>query len=81
MDYQETPPFLERFADLPDRSVTGFATPTGTFEDRANAQNVRTGLDAAAMPPAFCGLRPLAQTLPRVLKSRSCCLCGCHDAR
>jgi len=80
MDYQETPPFLEHFADLPDRSVTGFATPTGTFEDRANAQNVRTGLDAAAMLPAFCGLRPLAN-LPRVLKSRSCCLCGCHDAR
>jgi len=40
-----------------------------------------TGLRAAAMPPAFCGLRPLAN-LPRVLKSRSCsCFSGLHRLR
>ena len=40
-----------------------------------------TGLRAAAMPPAFCGLRPLAN-LPRVLKSRSCsCFSGLQRLR
>ena len=43
--------------------------------------SAETGLDAAAMPPAFCGLRPLAN-LPRVLKSRSCsCFCGLQRLR
>ena len=43
--------------------------------------SAETGLDAAAMPPAFCGLRPLAN-LPRVLKSRSCsCFSGLQRLR